>query len=67
MPESSLTLSEEERRFLVGLLEVVMRDTQVEEHRTRIPSYREHILHREELIASLLHKLGAQKSEPRTS
>jgi hypothetical protein len=67
MSELSLTLSFEERQFLVGLLEVVMKDTKVEEHRTRILSYRDHILHREQLIASLLHKLGREQAEPRKS
>ena len=65
MPEVTLTLSDEERKFLVGLLEVVMKDTQLEEHRTRVLTYREHILHREHLIAALLGKLGVQKTEPR--
>lgn len=65
MPELSLTLSEEERKFLVGLLEMVMKDTQLEEHRTRVLSYREHILHREHLIEDLLGKLGAGKTEPK--
>jgi hypothetical protein len=64
MTELSLTLSEEERRFLVGLLDVVRKDTLLEEHRTRTPSYREHILHREQLIDNLLHKLGAEKTAP---
>ena len=57
MAESHLTLSEEERDFLVGLLKVTLKDAQVEEHRTRTLSYREHIVHREHLIESLLHKL----------
>ncbi len=58
MADSQLTLSDEERSFLSGLLEITLRDTQVEEHRTRKPSYREHILHREEIITRLLGKLG---------
>jgi hypothetical protein len=57
MPDSQLTLTPEERQFLVGLLEMVLKDTLVEEHRTRTLSYREHILHREELINHLLEKL----------
>jgi hypothetical protein len=57
MAEPQLTLTAEERQFLVGLLEMVLKDTLVEEHRTRTLSYREHILHREELINSLLSKL----------
>ncbi len=58
MNESMLRLTDEERRFLMGLLELVLKDTRVEEHRTRKPSYREHIVHREDLIAHLLDKLG---------
>jgi hypothetical protein len=58
MSESQLALTDEERAFLVGLLETVLKDTRIEEHRTRTLSYREHILHREELIAALLSKLG---------
>jgi hypothetical protein len=67
MPESSLILSDEERMFLVELLQVVMKDTRLEEHRTRVLSYRDHILHREHLIAGLLSKLGTAKTEPRPS
>jgi hypothetical protein len=58
MAESQVTLTDEERAFLTGLLEITLKDTRVEEHRTRTPSYREHILHREEVIAGLLSKLG---------
>jgi hypothetical protein len=58
MAEPQLTLSGEERQFLVGLLELVLKDTLVEEHRTKTISYRDHIVHREELIRSLLRKLG---------
>jgi hypothetical protein len=57
MAELQLTLTTEEREFLMDLLEVTLRDTRVEEHRTRTPSYREHVLHREDLIAALLSKL----------
>jgi hypothetical protein len=58
MAESPLTLTTEEREFLVSLLEVTLKNTLIEEHRTRAPTYREHVLHNEELIASLLKKLG---------
>ena len=50
-------LSDEEKTFLVGLLEVALKDTRIEEHRTRTLTYREHILHQEELIAAVLSKL----------
>jgi hypothetical protein len=53
-----LTLTAEERDFLAELLDTVLKETRIEEHRTRTPSYRQHVLHREELIAALLGKLG---------
>ena len=58
MSESQLTLTEEERAFLVGLLEATLKDTRIEEHRTRTLSYREHIVHKEDLMIALLSKLG---------
>jgi hypothetical protein len=58
MAETQLTLTDEERAYLVGLLETVLKDTRIEEHRTRTPSYREHVLHQEDLILALLSKLG---------
>lgn len=60
MTEFKLTLSEEERKYLEDLLEVTLKETRVEEHRTRAPSYREHILKNEELIVSLQQKLRPQ-------
>jgi hypothetical protein len=57
MAESTLMLTAEERQFLVGLLESTLKDARIEEHRTRTLSYRDHILQRENLIASLLGKL----------
>jgi hypothetical protein len=62
MADSQLTLTAEERQFLVELLEMVLKDTQIEEHRTRTLSFREHIVHREEIIASLLGKLGRKQT-----
>jgi hypothetical protein len=35
-----------------------LKEAQIEEHRTRTPSYREHVLHDESLITGLLRKLG---------
>jgi hypothetical protein len=58
MTESSLTLTVEERDFLVSLLESTLKNARIEEHRTRTPTYREHVLHNEELISGLLKKLG---------
>jgi hypothetical protein len=58
MAESQLALTDEERAFLVNLLQTVLKDTLVEEHRTRTLSYREVVLRQENLIAGLLSKLG---------
>jgi hypothetical protein len=57
MTEHHLTLTDEETAFLKGLLEVALKDTLVEEHRTRTLSYREHIVHKEDLIRGVLNKL----------
>jgi hypothetical protein len=60
MAESTVNLTDEEHKFLVELLEIALKDTQVEEHRTRKLTYREHILQRENVISGLLRKLGKQ-------
>jgi hypothetical protein len=52
-----VTLTAEERQFLLELLERTLKDTRVEEHRTRTPSYRAHVLHDEELLLGLQNKL----------
>ncbi|MCI0361174.1 MAG: hypothetical protein L0211_22060 [Planctomycetaceae bacterium] len=57
MAESQLTLTVEERAFLVSLLETAQKETRIEEHRTRAPTYREHVVHQGDLIAALLGKL----------
>ena len=63
MAELQLMLSGEEREYLGGLLENVLKDKRVEEHRTRNLTYRESVVHQEELIVSLLHKLGKPPAE----
>jgi hypothetical protein len=57
MADLQITLTADERECLQGLLETILKDTRVEEHRTRAPSYRQHVVHQEELIASVLKKL----------
>ena len=57
MAESQLMLTDEERAFLTGLLEITLKDTRIEEHRTRKLTYREYVLHKEDLIEGLLNKL----------
>jgi hypothetical protein len=59
MTDLQVTLTEEEREYLLGLLDTVLKDRRIEEHRKRTPSYREHVLHQEELIQALLNKLRA--------
>jgi hypothetical protein len=61
MVESQLTLTAEERDFLLKLLEAMEKEALVEEHRTRALDYREHILHREVLITGLLEKLRTSR------
>lgn len=58
MSDTQLTLTAEERQFLVELLETELKETRVEEHRTRTPSFRELVVHREDIIQALLRKLG---------
>jgi hypothetical protein len=58
MTELQLTVTAEERRCLVGLLERILKETLVEEHRTRTPTYRENVLKQEQLMQGLLNKLG---------
>lgn len=58
MSELHLTLTSEECEFLVNQLETALKDTRVEEHRTRNLSYREHVVEKEGLITALLAKLG---------
>jgi len=57
MSEMQIVLAGEERELLVGLLETALKDAGVEEHRTRAPGYREHIILREELMTRILSKL----------
>ncbi len=59
MGETQVTVTPEERRFLVGRLELALREARNEERQTLTPTYREHVLHLEELIARLLRKILA--------
>jgi hypothetical protein len=58
MNELHLTIGEEEGALLRDLLERMLKESRIEEHRTRTPLYREGIIHREEIIVGLLNKLG---------
>jgi len=58
LAEQQVSLNTEECEYLVGLLERTLKEARVEEHRTRTPLYRQHVVHQEELIAGILSKLG---------
>jgi hypothetical protein len=58
MADVSLTLTSAERDFLIKNLETALKSHRIEEHRTRTPSYREHIVEEENLVVQLLTKLG---------
>jgi hypothetical protein len=58
MAEMQVTLSAEERDYLVQELTTALKNHRVEEHRTRAPTYREKILKEEKLLEQLLTKLG---------
>ena len=58
MATFQLALTAEERVFLVSLLETTQKDTRIEEHRTRAPDYREHVVHQGDMITELLRKLN---------
>ena len=58
MAETSMNLTGEERDYLLRLLNTALKELRVEEHRTRTPSFREHMLNDEKIIAGLLGKLG---------
>ncbi|MFO0968676.1 MAG: hypothetical protein U0793_24225 [Gemmataceae bacterium] len=58
MNEQPVNLNSDERRYLRELLEATLKETRVEEHRTKTPSYREHIVHDRQVIQGLLAKLG---------
>ena len=58
MTEIQLLLNAEEKELLVKLLEREVSKRLVEEHRTRTPAYREHILHDEAVLRGMLTKLN---------
>ena len=62
MTDFQLALTAEERALLVELLESAQKEARIEEHRTRAPTYRVHVVNRSDMIASLLGKLAAPQS-----
>ncbi|MBI3410569.1 MAG: hypothetical protein HY040_19710 [Planctomycetes bacterium] len=61
MADVQLNLTTEERDCLTTLLDMALKDARIEEHRTKTPSFREHVIHREELLQAVLKKLGSSK------
>jgi len=58
MADCQISITAEERAYLVQVLETSLKNHRVEEHRTRAPTYREQILQEEKLLEQLLTKLG---------
>jgi len=58
MAELQVTLTAEERQYLLNLLQATLRDKRIKEHRTRTPTYREHVLQEEAIAEGLVNKLG---------
>jgi hypothetical protein len=54
---SAIALTDEERSFLFGHLEQLLRERQVEEHRTDALDFKHLVHHEVELIQRLLDKL----------
>ena len=57
MDTVNFTLTTEERDLLVEVLESALKETLIEEHRTRKPSYREAVVHQGEVLDQVLGKL----------
>ena len=64
MGEFELGLSAEERDYLRGLLQQVLKDALVEEHRTRTLSYRKYVVNQEKMLNQILGKLGVPTNAP---
>lgn len=57
MAATQITITAEEKQYLVELLSLALKEMRIEEHRTRTPAYREHVLQQEALAESMLAKL----------
>ena len=58
MADLQNTLSAEERTYLTTLLNEILKEELVEEHRTRKPSFRATVVHEEDTIKAIISKLG---------
>jgi hypothetical protein len=57
MAGMQITLTSEEKDYLVRTLQNAMGETRVEVHRTHSPEFRERVLEEEKLVRTLLAKL----------
>jgi hypothetical protein len=55
--ETPVALTQDERTYLVRVLQNAIGETRVEAHRTHTPQFREQVLNEEKLIRNLLSKL----------
>ncbi len=61
MAEIRITLTEEEKDYLLRFLQSAMGETRVEVHRTHTPAFRETVLAEEKLLRGLIAKLEKSK------
>jgi len=64
MSDFQVTLSAEERQYLLDLLQTTLESVRVEEHRSRTPLFREQVLRQEKLALGLLTKLQQPVTSP---
>jgi hypothetical protein len=58
MADQQFVLTDKEREYLLKLLQEIQKEKLVEEHRTRSLNYRGLVVEEEQVIASLVKKLG---------
>ena len=59
MAETRIVLTQEEREYLLRILQSAIGETRVEVHRTHQPNFRTQVLAEEELQRKLISKLEA--------
>jgi len=57
MSQVNLTLTNDERDYLVRMLQKALEDVRVEVHRTHTPDFRAQVQNEEELVRGLLAKV----------
>ena len=55
--EFTIALTEEERAQLLNWLEQKLKKKLVEEHRSATADFREYVIHQEQILEGLIHKL----------